>query len=133
AVVNKAAAYLKTSQGKDGSYSPKFAGPGISSVVVASLLRNGFSPNDPTVAKTLAYLERNVQKDGGIYDKFLANYTTSVAILAFQEANTKGQYDTVIQNATKFLRGIQFDDSKVESGDARYGGTGYDAKSRPDL
>jgi squalene-hopene/tetraprenyl-beta-curcumene cyclase len=36
----------------------------------------------------------------------------------------------VIQNATQFLRSLQ---SKVESGDAKFGGTGYDGKARPDL
>jgi squalene-hopene/tetraprenyl-beta-curcumene cyclase len=132
-VVNKATTYLKAHQGRDGSYSPQRAGPGISAVVAAALLRSGLSAEDPVVAQTFAYLEKSVQKDGGIYDKFLANYTTSVALMAFAEANTNGKYDTVIKNATQFLRGIQFDESKVESGDARYGGTGYDGKSRPDL
>jgi squalene-hopene/tetraprenyl-beta-curcumene cyclase len=133
AVVDKAAAYLKSSQGADGSFSPRLAGPGVSAVVAAGLLRNGVGPNDPVVARTLAYLEKKVQKDGGVYEKFLANYTTSVAIMAFAEANSKGQYDTVIKNATQFLRGMQYDDSKVESGDGRYGGAGYDGKSPPDL
>jgi squalene-hopene/tetraprenyl-beta-curcumene cyclase len=88
AVVNKAAAYLKTRQGPDGSFSPQRAGPGVSAVVASALLRNGFRPDDPVVAKTLGYLELNVRKDGGIYDKFLANYTTSVALISFAEANT---------------------------------------------
>lgn len=133
AIVVKAAAYLKTHQGQDGSFSPQRAGPGVSAVVASGLLRNGFSPDDPVAAKTLAYLEKSVQKDGGIYDKFLANYTTSVALMAFAEANSAGRYDTVIKNATQFLRGMQYDESKVESGDAKYGGAGYDGKSRPDL
>jgi squalene-hopene/tetraprenyl-beta-curcumene cyclase len=132
-VVEKAAAFFRTSQGEDGSFSPKIAGPGVSAVVAASLLRNGVKADDPLVAKTLAYLEKKVQKDGGVYDKFLANYTTSVAVMAFAEANMQGKYDSVIKNATQFLRGMQFDDSKVESGDAKYGGAGYDGKSRPDL
>ncbi|HLN31084.1 MAG TPA: prenyltransferase/squalene oxidase repeat-containing protein [Gemmataceae bacterium] len=133
AVVDKAVAYLKSSQGDDGSFSPRIAGPGISAVVAAGLLRNGFSPEDPVVAKTLAYLEKRVKKDGGVYDKMLANYTTSVAVMAFAEANKDGRYNTVIKNATQFLRTMQFDDSKVESGDAKYGGSGYDGKSRPDM
>jgi squalene-hopene/tetraprenyl-beta-curcumene cyclase len=132
-VVDKAAAFLKRNQGADGSFSPQLAGPGVSAVVAAALLRSGFGPDDPVVAKTLAYLEKKVQKDGGVYDKSLANYTTSVAIMAFAEANTKRQYDTAIKNATEFLRGMQYADGKVESGDGKYGGAGYDEKSRPDL
>src|SRR5438105_4048875 len=68
AVVDKAIAYLKTSQGEDGSFSPRIAGPGVSSVVAAALLRNGLGADDPLVAKTFGYLEKRVQKDGGIYD-----------------------------------------------------------------
>lgn len=132
-VVDKAAAYLKSQQGPDGSFSPRIAGPGVSAVVAAGLLRNGFGPDDPVVAKTLAYLEKKIQKDGGIYDKYVANYTTSVAIMALAEANAKGRYDTVLKNATRFLRRLQYDDRKVESGDAQFGGVGYDDKSRPDL
>lgn len=133
AVVDRAVAYLRTSQGADGSFSPRFAGPGISAVVAAGLLRNGVPPTDPLVARTLGYLEKKVQKDGGIYDKGLANYTTSVALMTFAEANKDGRYDTVIRNATQFLKSMQLDERTVESGDARYGGAGYDGKSRPDL
>src|SRR5690349_11358332 len=86
-IVDKAASYLKSSQGTDGSFSPQRAGPGISAVVASGLLRNGLSSDDPVVAKTLTYLEKNVRQDGGVYDKFLANYTTSVALMAFAEAN----------------------------------------------
>jgi squalene-hopene/tetraprenyl-beta-curcumene cyclase len=133
AMVDRAVAYLGKTQGKDGSFSPRRAGPGISAVVAAALLRNGLGREDPLVARTLAYLEKNVRKDGGVYDRFLANYTTSVAVMAFAEANQDGRYDGIIKNATKFLRSMQYDESRVESGDARFGGAGYDRKSRPDL
>jgi squalene-hopene/tetraprenyl-beta-curcumene cyclase len=132
AVVDKAVAYLRKSQQEDGSFSAKRVGPGISALVAAGLLRSGVSPEDPIVAKTLGYLETKVQKDGGVYDKFLANYTTCVALMAFSEANTNGRYDTVIKNATQFVKGLQYADN-VGEGDPRYGGLGYDGKSRPDL
>ena len=127
-VVDKAIAFLKSSQGADGSFSPKVAGPGVSALVVAGLVRNGMSVKDPLVASTLAYLEKQVQKDGGIYDKILANYTTSVALMAFKETNTDGRYDGIIKKGTAFLKGLQ-----QETDDARQGGFGYDATKRPDL
>jgi squalene-hopene/tetraprenyl-beta-curcumene cyclase len=133
AVVDRAVAFLRKSQQDDGSFSAKRVGPGISALVAAALLRNGLGPDDPMVAKTLGYLETKVQKNGGIYDRALANYTTSVALMAFAEANTNGRYDTLIQNATRFVKQLQYDDSKVNAADARYGGLGYDGKSRPDL
>jgi squalene-hopene/tetraprenyl-beta-curcumene cyclase len=133
AALDKALAYLRKSQGTDGSFSPQRAGPGITALVAAGLLRNGVSPEDPVVAKALAYLESKVQKDGGIYDKFLANYTTSIAIMAFAEANTNGKYDTLIKNATAFVKKLQYDESKVDEKDPSFGGVGYDGKSRPDL
>jgi squalene-hopene/tetraprenyl-beta-curcumene cyclase len=133
AVVDKAVAYFKTSQGKDGSFSTKLAGPGVSAIVAAALIRNGVSPDDPLVARTLAYLEKQVQKDGGVYDKALANYTTSVALMAFKEANRGGRYDTLLANGAKFLRGLRYDGSKVDDKDVKFGGVGYDGTKRPDL
>jgi hypothetical protein len=53
AVVDKAATYLETRQGPDGSFSPQRAGPGVTAVVASALLRNGFRPDDPEVARTL--------------------------------------------------------------------------------
>jgi squalene-hopene/tetraprenyl-beta-curcumene cyclase len=133
ALVDKAYDFLKKRQGDDGSFSPKYGGPGITAIVAASLLQNGYGTEDPVVAKALKYLENSVQKDGGIYDKKLANYTTSIALVTFKEANTKGQYDALIKNATKFLKTLQYDDSLVEEKDVKYGGVGYDGKDRPDL
>src|SRR6202042_2302255 len=67
-------------------------------------------------------------------EKQLANYTTSVALVAFAEANTGGKYDAVIANATKFLRGLQGGgDGSMQPGELRFGGLGYDGKSRPDM
>src|SRR5262245_51968773 len=134
AVVNRAVGYLRSRQTADGSFAPRLAGPGVSAVVAAALIRNGVPSDDPLLAKSLAYLESKVQPDGGVYERALANYTTSVALVAFAGANTGGKYDAVIRNATRFLRTLQAgDDGKVESGDVRFGGLGYDGKSRPDL
>jgi squalene-hopene/tetraprenyl-beta-curcumene cyclase len=129
-VLDKAMAYLKRSQNKDGSFSPKLAGPGVSALVVAGLLRNGRGPDDPLVAKTMAYLVKQVKADGGIYARGLANYTTCVALMAFKEANKKGKYDTIIKNASNFLKKLQ--DASDEK-DPKFGGVGYDGKKRPDL
>ncbi len=134
AVLDKAVAYLRTRQNEDGSFSPKLGGPGISALVAAGLIRNGISPDDPLVAKTMAYLAKKVHKDGGIYDKGLANYTTSIALLAFREANADGRYDTVIKNAAQFLKSLQYDESTIEEKDPKFGGVSYDKKDqRPDL
>ncbi len=133
-VVAKGVAFLKTRQGTDGSFSGKVPGqgPGITALVVAALLRNGASPDDPMVANALKYLEGQVKKDGGIYEKGLANYVTSVALMTLSEANQGGKYDTIIKNASKFLKRLQYDS---DEGDVKYGGVGYGngAKDRPDL
>jgi Squalene-hopene cyclase C-terminal domain/Prenyltransferase and squalene oxidase repeat len=130
-VLDKGYAFLKSRQGEDGSWSPRTAGPGVTALVVSGLLRNGYGDDDPVVAKGLAYLEKSVQKDGGVYSKGLANYTTSVALMAFQEANKGGKYDAVIKNAAKFLKGLQQDET--DPNNPKSGGVGYDGKSPPDL
>jgi squalene-hopene/tetraprenyl-beta-curcumene cyclase len=130
--VDKALAFLKTTQTADGGFAPRLGGPGVSALVAAGLIRHGRG-DDPTVQKTLKYLERSVKPDGGIYDRRLANYTTCVALIAFKEANTQGQYDAVIAGAARFLKSLQFADGATDPKDVRYGGVGYDGRSRPDL
>ncbi len=133
AVAAKAIAYLRAHQGDDGSFSPKLAGPGISAVVATGSLRNGLSFNDPMLANLMAYLEKNVKADGGVYDNKLANYTTSVAIMAFSEANGDHRYDSVINKAVAFVKQLQSGATESSAEDPRYGGLGYDGKSRPDM
>src|SRR5438045_471900 len=55
-VLDKALDYLKISQDKDGAFAPKLAGPGVTAITVAALLRNGVSSQEPVVAKGLDYL-----------------------------------------------------------------------------
>jgi squalene-hopene/tetraprenyl-beta-curcumene cyclase len=129
-VLEKAADYLKAHQGEDGSFSPKIAGPGVTAVVAAGMLRADFRTDDPVVRRCLTYLEKNVQKDGGIYNKRLANYTTCVALMAFKEANSDGRYDSILKNAAAFLKKLQYD---ADDKDVKFGGVGYDGKTRPDL
>jgi squalene-hopene/tetraprenyl-beta-curcumene cyclase len=131
-VRDKAIAFLNKSQSADGSFSSKLAGPGVTSLVVAALLRNGVSPSDPVVTKAIAAMEKSIKKDGGIYDKGLANYTTSVAVMAFVDANKDGKYDSIIKNATAFLRKMQYGEN-VKPEDVKFGGAGYDNTTRPDL
>lgn len=132
AVLDKAYDALKSRQNADGSLAPKFGGPGITALTAAALLRSGRGPDDPVVAKALKYLETQVKPDGGVYDRGLANYTTCLAIVAFQEANKDGKYTKVIQNATQYIQGLQYGEG-TDPKDIKYGGTGYDGKSRPDL
>ncbi len=131
-VLSKAINYLKSQQTAEGGFAPKIAGPGVSALVAAGLVRNGVRPKEPLVVRTLAFLEKNVQPDGGIYDKFLANYTTSVAVMAFQETKD-ARYKKVLQNAVKFLKGLQFDERTTDEKDKKFGGFGYDGKKPPDL
>ncbi len=127
-VLDKAVAFPKTSQGKNGEFSTKIAGPGISAIVVAALIRNGVSPQEPVVASGLKFLETQTKDDGGIYSKGLANYTTAVALMALKEANTNGKYDTAIKRAAEFIKNIQH----IED-DLNQGGFGYMKGDKGDL
>src|SRR6516164_7921480 len=122
-LLDKAVRFLKDSQQEGGGFSPKIAGPGITALAVAALIRNGVSPQEPVVAKGLKYLEMHAKEDGGIYSKGLANYTTAVALMALTEANTNGKYDDVIKRASDFIKNIQH----IED-DLNQGGFGYDKK-----
>jgi len=131
----KGIAYLKSSQNADGSWSqPKIIG--ITALATTALLENGLSPEDPTVAKALDFLLQYKQDNGGIYhpETRHRNYETSITLMALVEANRNGEYDSTIENATKFLRGLQWDDDEqIKEDDYAYGGAGYGSHSRPDL
>jgi squalene-hopene/tetraprenyl-beta-curcumene cyclase len=132
ALVEKGYSFLKSKQNDDGSLASRFGGPGVTALAVAALVRHGYPADDPVVAKGLKYLESKVQPDGGVYDRGLQTYTTSLAIVAFKEANKEGKYDKVIAAATKYVKALQYGDG-VDPRDPKFGGAGYDGKTRPDL
>jgi len=135
ALRTKGVNFLKTTQADDGSWTQSTQ-VGVSGLVVYSLLQSGLKPDDPAVAKGLKFLEGFVQKDGGIYHEKTAhkNYETCITLMAFAKANGDGKYKTVIANAEKFLKELQWDEGESQSpGDVNYGGAGYGNSKRPDL
>lgn len=135
-VSRKAIDFLRhKGQAEDGSFSRQ-AGPAVTALVATSLLRNGLSPNDPLVAKSLKYLEGFVHEDGGIYrpDSTVQNYETCLAILCFSEANRDGRYNKLLKNADRFIKHLQWDEGEdKDESDLSYGGAGYGKHKRPDL
>lgn len=130
-VRDKAIAYLRARQAKDGSFSSKF-GPGVTALVIAALVRHDVPADDKMLTAALGYLSKQVKKDGGIYDKGLQNYTTCCAMMAFKEANAGGKYDAILKNAAAYLKKLQYDDPANDS--LNLGGLSYgDKKGRPDL
>lgn len=127
--------FLRTSQADDGSFS-SHAGPGVTALVAAGMLRNNYTPADPTVARAVEYVLKHVQDDGGIYAEGsrYKNYETSLAVLCLSEANQDGKYDEVLKAADGFLKGLQWDEEEGHGPDSlSYGGGGYGSHSRPDL
>ena len=134
-VRSKAIRFLKLTQASDGSWTSSNV-PGIAALATTALLESGVPASDPNVARGLDFLKKHIQKDGGIYSPTSThrNYETSISLLAFAAANTDRQYDTVIRNAEKFLRGLQWDeDEEQKPEDPGYGGAGYGSHQRPDL
>lgn len=134
--VNRGIEFLRNKgQSTDGSYTGA-AGPGVTALITTAVLRNGRTPQDPLVAKSLKYLESFVQKDGGIYQtgSRLSNYETCLAMVCFAEANRDGRYADLLKKADRFIKGRQLDEgdghdrSKVD-----YGGAAYGEEGRPDL
>jgi squalene-hopene/tetraprenyl-beta-curcumene cyclase len=137
--VDKAIAFLKSSQDSDGGWSTK-SNPGVTGIVLTGLLRTGrITPNDPVAAKALKYIESLVNPEKGhIAGKDpkvqLQNYVTSVNVMALVEANRADKYKAIIGDAVKFLKKLQWDEDEGKNvKDDFFGGAGYDSKSRPDL
>jgi squalene-hopene/tetraprenyl-beta-curcumene cyclase len=134
-VVDRGVAYFEQAQADDGSWSAG-SGPGITAIVASALLRSGRTVEDPMVARALEYLEGHRRDDGGIYQEGsrYKNYETSLAMVAFQDANKVGRYDDLLAKAEKFVKGHQWDEGEGhEVSSMSYGGAGYGSHSRPDL
>ena len=135
AVRAKAVRFLKLTQSSDGTWTTANV-PGITALCVTSLLQSGVPADDPSVARGLKFLTSLVRDNGGIYHPQTQhrNYETSISVLALSAANKDGQYDKIIRNAEKFLRGLQWDeDEEQKPEDPGYGGAGYGKHQRPDL
>ncbi len=135
-VVAKGVEFLRTQgQAEDGSFS-KQNGIGITAVVVAGLANVGVSETDPIVAKSLGFILQFQQPDGGIYQPGSrhSNYETCLAIMALSRLNQNGKYDRILQQAERYVKGLQWDETEeLQKEDLAYGGAGYGSKSRPDL
>jgi squalene-hopene/tetraprenyl-beta-curcumene cyclase len=131
----RGANFLRNTQADDGSWTTRNA-PGITALATMALLESGVPVDDPTVARGLACLEEFVQPNGGIYfaDGKHRNYETCIALMVFHQANRNGKYDTLLANAEKFLRTLQWDEGEgLESSDTSFGGAGYGKHERPDV
>jgi squalene-hopene/tetraprenyl-beta-curcumene cyclase len=134
-IATKAATFLKSRQKADGSWSSE-RGPGITGIAIASLLRvQRATPAEPAITKGLAYLEGFISpKSGGLAEGPQSNYVTSIALMAFKEANVGGKYDAQIKAGQAFLKNLQWDEGENKGpDDPFYGGAGYGSRSRPDL
>jgi len=111
--------------------------PAVTALVLYSLtLEPQYVPDDKTaeaIGKGYAFLEGFVKPDGGIYHEHYRNYSTAVGLMAFAAAG-KPQYQSIVDNARKYLIGFQLDESEdISSAHAYYGGIGYGGDDRPDL
>jgi squalene-hopene/tetraprenyl-beta-curcumene cyclase len=131
----KAVGFLRPRQSSDGSWSGTKE-PGITALVVTAMLRSKrVTPSDPAIVKGLGFLEGYVDPKGGLAKAPHSVYSTSVALMAFQEANQGGRYDSLIKGAQEFLKVNQTDEGEGKtSADPAYGGSNYGGGAgRPDL
>ena len=132
--VEKGCAWLETMQNTNGSWSSADH-PALTALVLISLI--GPSPGtslSPAIDKGYAYMLTCVQPDGGIYIKELQSYNTSVVLSALALRN-RPQDRTAIQNARRFLIGLQVVDAQLGATNSPFsGGIGYGgAEKLPDL
>jgi len=129
-LIERGVAFLRPRQDAKGGWTTQRE-PGITALVVPALLRSGqVAPGDPSVTRALSYLEGFIGPKGGLSEAPHANYSTSIALIAFREANVNHRYDRAIKAGQDFLKSMQWDESEGKTReDAFYGG----ANSRPDL
>ena len=120
--------WLKLQQGEDGLFHDH---PGLTALAISAFLRhpeNRFKEAEhPFIQKSIEALLKLQQPNGGIYDvekqPALPNYNTSVALLALSDTNNP-KYKDAIENAQKFVKGLQVQDTDS----VYYGGIGYGSR-----
>lgn len=137
-MISFGAEYLRHNQESCGGWTTE-KGIGPSLVVLIGFLHTGYPVDDPAVKRGLEYVLRAVQTDGGIYtpNGHIPVYESCLALTCFSLAkNVSGstQFDSVLEDGEKFIRGQQYSEENGTSPDDKaYGGLGYGKKSRPDL
>ena len=134
-MIERGIAFLRPRQDAKGGWSTA-ARAGSDRARGDGPLRSGqVAPGDPSVSKALAYLKVSSGRKADCPEAPHANYSTSIALVAFQQANANGRYDRIIKAGQQFLTTMQWDESEGKSrDDAFYGGAGYGgSNSRPDL
>ncbi|MGO9922721.1 MAG: hypothetical protein ACLQIB_49500, partial [Isosphaeraceae bacterium] len=105
-MIDRAVRFLRPRQDAKGGWSTQRE-PGITALVVTALLRSGqVPPGDPMVTRAFKYLEGFIGAKGGLSEAPHANYSTSIALVAFQQANVNGRYDRVIKAGQDFLKSM---------------------------
>ena len=126
--------YLRNTMKEDGSWANSV---GVTAIALRAYLtaHRGYSEGDGAfITRPVQYLLYNVRKDGAISESLKnGNYNTATAVFALK-ATGNPAHDDIIDNATKFLRGLQIDeDDGYDPGHKFYGGIGYGGDERPDL
>jgi squalene-hopene/tetraprenyl-beta-curcumene cyclase len=136
--VDRGLGFLKKNQDESGGWNTKLS-PGITGVVLTGVLEVDRLPaDDEMVIRALKYIESLINpKAGHIAGNDpkvqLQNYVTCVNLMALKAAKSD-KYKSVIGDAAKFLKQLQWDEGEGKGrGDDFFGGAGYDSKSRPDL
>ena len=137
--IDRGIAYLRQTQGEDGSWSPQ-PGPAITGMILAVMLdRSNISAGDPAAAKALNFILEHVKPDGGIHAGILQNYNTSICLSALARIDDLPDVADAVADAQTFLRGLQWYNQADSTGrlidrsHPYFGGAGYGQHGRPDL
>jgi squalene-hopene/tetraprenyl-beta-curcumene cyclase len=124
--------WLSTQQQDDGSWNHY---PAITAMALMAIRKSHTvaGMENPVIQDGYAFLEKCVQENGAIYTVDQPVYNTAICMQAFKMADLP-RYQKIVDDATLFLLGKQFDESEsVDSDSLWYGGVGYDSEDRPDL
>ncbi|MGE5611172.1 MAG: prenyltransferase/squalene oxidase repeat-containing protein [Bacillota bacterium] len=141
AVVDKAIAFLRSTQKPDGSWQTERTPPAITAIALKAIVQNPkYDAKTDFVKKGYDKLLGYQWADGGIYKDMLANYNTAIAISSLAAANDPS-FKPAIDKAVAYLKSLQWTDTiqggpkgekNIDVNNPWYGGTGYGSHGRPD-
>ncbi len=124
--------WLLTKQLDNGSWNNY---PAITGLVLSAFMRShpNMDAEHPVIQSSYNYLKSCIKYDGSIHRGNMPTYNTAICLMAFKDSRLS-DYDQIIVNAERYLRGVQIDEGEGLTTDSLfYGGVGDGGDDRPDL
>ena len=127
-VLDKAVAFLQSAQAADGSFSPKFAGPGVTASSRPACSATASVPTTRWWPRRSSYLESRSRRTAASTTRAWPTTRPASPSWPSRRPTPDGKYDTIIKNAAQVPEDAAARRA-TPTRTSQFGGVGYDGKT----